>query len=270
MSEINNLIAQVENPKLREKLMKEVSGLKEQHRSELVSEGLMKSLIADYLNVYVMMPKVDTADIIKLQGYVINGITDVPKGFNYTKMLRTYAESRVYAGDIESFLDALSVKSLLSAFSDGREHLEYNYRVLEDGKIHHYAARYSRISQPDEELQLVVAFRNIDDVADIGREKRVEGLYSAYSVISDIFFSLHRVNVQNNTYADIKTTTTIQNYTISNSDDYDANAVRIISAVSSDWSREEALKFVDRSTLAKRMAGKKHISMEYLSYAAEL
>ena len=271
MAKINELIAQVENPELREQLSEEVSHMDEQKTTGLVTEKHLLALTADYLNVFVARPKDDSADIIKLTGYVTKGITDVPKGFQYSKLLRTYAEGRIYDEDKEYFLKALSPDALLEAFSDGRKHLEYNYRIMEeDGSIHHYAARYSRISNPDEDLRLVVGFRNIDFVADISREKRAEGLYSAYGALSGLFFSLHRVNIQKNTYTDIKTTPTVQRFTIAGSDDYDANAERIISGVSSEWSREAALRFVNRQTLPERMAGKNHISMEFLSYASEL
>ena len=230
---------------------------------------LMAALTADYLNVFVVRPKEDSADIIKLTGYVTQGITDVPQGFSYSKLLRTYAEDRVYSEDRDYFLKKLSTDVLLETFSDGCDRLEYNYRIVENGEIHHYAARYSRISKPEEELRLVVAFRNIDSIVSVGREQRTRGLYNAYSAISGIFFSLHRVNIRENTYADIKTAPIIQQLTIPNSNNYDANAERIIRGVSSKWSCEEALHFVDRSTLEERMAGKTHIVMDFLSYAAE-
>ncbi len=93
---------------------------------------------------------------------------------------------------------------------------------------------------------------------------------SVYTAISSIFFSMHRVNVQDNTYSIIKSTPTLDKCSIPGSDDYDANSTRVITAVSSAWSREEALEFVDRRTLDERMRGKNHISMEFLSYASEL
>ncbi len=230
---------------------------------------LMAALTADYLNVFVVRPNEDSADIIKLTGYVTPGITDKPQGFSYSALLRKYAESRVYSEDIDPFLEKLSIESLLEAFSEDCKNLEYDYRILEEGDIHHYRARYSRISDSDEDLRLVVAFRNIDSIVSIGRKQHLKGLYNAYGALSSIFYSLHRVDIQKNTYADIKVTPIIKQLTIPDSNNYDDNAVRIISGVSSSWSREDALRFVDRSTLEERMAGKSHIMMEFVSYAAE-
>ena len=230
---------------------------------------LMAALTADYLNVYVMRPNEDSADVVKLQGYVTPGITKDVQNFTYSKLLRTYAEERVYSEDREYFLRMLSCESLLKTFQDGRDRLDCDYRVEENGQTHYYSVRYSRISEPEEDLRLVVAFKNIDSIINVGEEQHKRGLYNAYNAISGIFFSLHRVDVKNNTYASIKTTPSIDKVTIAGSDNYDDNSKRIITALSSDWSVEEALRFVDRSTLKERMAGKNHIMMEFLSYAAE-
>ncbi len=229
---------------------------------------LMAALTADYLNVYVLRPLEDSADIIKLKGYVVDGITENPKGFNYTSLLTTYANSRVYEGDRECFLTKLSCESLIGTFADMRESFECDYRIVENGEIHHYTARYSRISKPDEDLRLVVAFRNIDSVVNVGIEQRTMGLYNAYSALSNIFYSLHRVNVQKNTFAAIKTTPSIEKTVIPGSDEYDANFERVVRALSSKWSLADALEFVDRSTLESRMAGKNHITTDFLSYAS--
>ncbi len=229
---------------------------------------LMSALTADYLNVYVLRPGEDSADIIKLKGYVTHGISDTPQGFCYSALLHTYAEDRVYSEDRDNFLKMLSPDALLETFSDGRDRFECSYRIIEDGDIHYFKAHYSRISKPEEDLRLVVAFRNIDSIVRVGHEQHTKGLYSAYNAISGIFFSLHRVNIQKNVYTTIKTTPSIEKATIPDSDNYDANAERIIRALSSKWSCEEALRFVDRSTLKERMAGKTHIMMDFLSYAS--
>ena len=231
---------------------------------------LLSALTAEYLNVYVVRPREDSADVIKLDGYVTEGLTDGQQGAGYSGFLHTYAENRVYAPDKASFLNTLLPEALLASFSDGRERIGYNYRITDESEnIHRYTAHYSRISPPDEELCLVVGFRNIDFVDDISTQKRTEGLYSAYSAISDIFFSLYRVNVWDNTYTEIKSSPTIRQLTLPGSDNYDINAERIIRSLCSRRSSDGALRFVDRHTLPERMAGKNHISAEFMSRNAE-
>ena len=264
MDKINEIIARIDNKDIKDALIKEISNI----NKTSIEEEHLKALIADYLNVYILYPNEDSADIIKLAGYVTTGITDVPKGFKYSKLLQTYAKERVCQSDRESFLNKLSIQSLINTFADGREKLEFNYRIIsEDGKIHHYAARYSRISKFDEELCLVVGFRNIDYIVDITNKKHFEGLRSAYTSISSIFFSLHRVNIIKNTYTTIKTTDAIEAFSVGGNN-YDVNVEQVFSKIASKWSRKEVLEYVKRSTIEERMKGKTHIYMEFLSYAS--
>jgi signal transduction histidine kinase/DNA-binding response OmpR family regulator len=230
---------------------------------------LMAALTADYLNVYVVRPKEDSFDTIKLKGYVTSGINADSQNLCYSKFLRIYAEDRVHSKDRDYFLNALLPECLVETFSDGRQRFECDYRILEDGKIHYYSVHCSRISLPDEDLRLVVAFRNVDSVISAENEQHTRSVNSAYSAISSLFFSLHRINVKENTYTTIKTTSSILGLSNNGTDDYDVNMTRVISGISSDWSCEDALRFMDRSTLNERMAGKNHIMLEFLSYALE-
>ena len=231
---------------------------------------LMAALTADYLNVFVARPKQDSAEIIKLKGYVTTGINDTPQGFQYSKLLSTYANERIYEEDKKPFLNALLPDSLIKTFSDGRESIEYNYRIVENGEIHHYAVRYSRISNLDEDLRLVVAFRNIDFITNLEHEKRIEGLNSAYNALSSIFFSLHRINIQKNTFFEIKSTDTIKKLCLPDSNDYDLNIVRVFNSFSSKRSLDRVLTFVDRSTLQKRMGDRNHITLNFVSHLNEM
>ncbi len=235
-------------------------------------EELIAALTADYLNLYVVRPREDSADIIKLTGYVTTGIKDTPQNFPYFKLLKTYADERVHPDDRERLLEVLSTDSLLKYFADETHTgFEFDYRIIEsDGSVHKYSVHYSRLSKPGEELRLVVGFRNIDFITSLVKENRDEALLNAYSTIANSFFSLHRINVQKNVFAAIKTMPTVVKLGIDGSDDYDANVKKIMTGISSDQSREDALRFVDRATLERRMEGKKQISMEFWSYANEL
>ena len=235
-----------------------------------INEEHLLALTADYLNVFVVYPERDSADIIKLDGYVTRGIKDKPKGFSYTKLLTTYINDRVYEQDKESLSKTLSLDSVKKYFSGDREQGECSYRILDKDRLHTYSAKYMKISKPGEELKLVVAFRNIDYIEELGHEKHNEGLFNAYGAISSIFFSLHRVNIISNRYKIIKTTPTLKKLVKEGSTDYDVNSKLIMTGVASRASLKDALAFVDRKTLAERMKGTNHITMEFLSYAGDL
>ncbi len=222
-----------------------------------------KALAADYLNVYVIDPEIDHAYVAELKGYVIDDIEEYAEGFCYSKYLKTYAEDRVYLADRDAFLRLAMPEGLIEAFSGGKDRLEVNYRVDVNGTLRHFSGLFTRISAEGEPLKIVAGFRNIDEIISIQEKKKKEGLSEAYKAISDIFLSMHRVDVKNNTYSTIKTTDAILKYTVPNSDKFDENVRSIIKGLAKESSYLSALDFLDLSTLDKRMAEKKHISINF-------
>ncbi len=222
-----------------------------------------KALAADYLNVYVVEPEKDYAYIAELKGYVIEDIQKFANGFCYSQYLNTYVGARVCKEDKEEFLRLVMPEGLISVFADGKERFELNYRVDINGVLHHFSGLYIRISKKDEPLRLVAGFRNIDDIVSMQEKKEKEGLTKAYDAISDIFLSMHRVNVRKNTYSTIKTTQFIMKYSIPGSNDFKENVNSIIKGLATESSIISALEFLDLSTLDERMKDKKHISTDF-------
>ena len=231
---------------------------------------MIAALTADYLNVYLIWPEIDKGTIIKLDGYVTEGIKEERKEFSYSKMLTTYANSRVYKEDIESFLSVALPEPLIKNFSDGKERLEFNYRVPIDGTLQHYSGLYTRISKIGEPLKIVCGFRNTESIISIQKKTRTEGLYSAYGAIANVYLSMHRVNVKNNTYSTIKTTDDILKYTIKDSNKFDENVNSIIKGLAKEEYYNQAIEFLDINTLESRMKGKNHISINFVGKVAGL
>ena len=222
-----------------------------------------KALAADYLNVYVVDPEIDHAYIAELKGYVIEDIKEYADGFCYSQYLKTYVANRVCEQDKAEFIKLVMPDGLIKAFSDGKERFELKYRVDINGVLHHFSGIYIRISKPSEHLRLVAGFRNIDDIITMEEDKKNEGLSTAYSALSDIFLSMHRVDIKNNTYFAIKTTDAILKYSIPNSNVFDKNVNSIIRGLAKESSLITALEFLDLSTLDERMKNKKHISTNF-------
>ena len=239
----------------------EVSSTLERQIEE--SQSMIAALTADYLNVYVIEPETDHGTILKLDGYVINGIKETPKNFTYSKVLRTYAKDRVCDEDREEFLKTVLPEALNESFADGRERLELKYRVPIDGKLEHYSGLYSRISKSGETLKIIAGFRSTEDVISIQSKTRNEGLHSAYAAISDLYLAMFRVNVKNNTYSSIKTTEAVKKYTLPDSDRYDENLRAIITGLADEESLTSALEFLDVNTVEERMRGKTHITARF-------
>lgn len=94
-------------------------------------------------------------------------------------------------------------------------------------------------------------------------EEFKEGQQSAYAALSEIYLSMHRVNVQAGTYSTIKTTEVILKYSVPDSDDFNKNMQSIIKGLATEDSYIQAISFLDIHTLNERMKGKNHISTNF-------
>ena len=227
------------------------------------SRHMINALAADYIAVYMIEPEEDLAHVVKLGTSITSRVKNIPGSFCYSDMFRAYAENRICAEDREGFLDFIMPEALLRSFAGDRESFELNFRIIADGIQRHYSALFIRISKPGETLRLIVGFRNIDDVVNVQKQTRDEGLYSAYTSISDAYLSMHRVNVKKNTYYAIKTTDAILKYTIPGSDRFDGNVQNIIKGLAKEESYKTALEFLDIRTLDDRMKGRVHLSTRF-------
>ena len=234
------------------------------------SQSMIAALTSDYLNVYVVEPETNLGSILKLEGYVIDGINEMPKNFTYSEMLRRYAENRVCDEDRTAFLQLVLPESLIKSFADGRERLELNYRVPVSGGLEHYSGLLIRISKKTEPLKLIAGFRSTEDIITIQSKTRKEGMYSAYEALSDLYLAMFRINIKENTYASIKTTEAILKHTMPDSNSYDKNMKAIMTALANEESLASALDFLDLNTIEDRMRGKKHIFIYFNGKVAGL
>ncbi len=225
---------------------------------------MIAALAADYLNVYTVEPEKDSGSVIKLDGYVVEGLEDKPKDFAYSKLLETYANTRVCAEDRASFLSSFSSKALLEAFSEeSKEKVEFSYRTETSEGIAHYTALYIKVSKPGKPLRLIAGFRNVDDIIYAEKKKESEGALKAYEAISDIYVSMHRVDLKTDLYEVIKTNEAIDK--AAPSKHFSENIRSVVEQIADSESRLPLASFLNTKTLEERLKGKKHISMHFQS-----
>ncbi len=225
---------------------------------------MIKALAINYLNIYVVQPEQDKGRIIKLNGYITEGIVDVANDFDYFAMLQAYAAKRVYQEDIDYFLNNLNPKKIIETFSDGREQMEFSYRVLQDGAIHYYSAHYIRISRSKEPLRLVAGFRNVDQIMADRVKDHDTGMSKAYAALANVYYSMYRIDVTKHTFREIKTSKYIKEAQIPDTDNFDINADSILRHVVQPSFLDEVLEFCNLETLEDKMKGKDSISIEFV------
>ncbi|MDE7423757.1 MAG: transporter substrate-binding domain-containing protein, partial [Lachnospiraceae bacterium] len=136
--------------------------------------AIVDALSRDYLNVYAVNTREDTAKIVKLEGYVTSGLQeDCLETFSYTPLVQQYVKERVYSEDQQEISEALSIGKVTEKLDSDREYTG-SYRVLVDGTIHNYQFTYVKVKEKNSQkgFTVLAGFRNIDEIVRKEQEQK--------------------------------------------------------------------------------------------------
>ncbi len=128
--------------------------------------AIVEALSRDYMNVFSVNEEKGTARILKLEGYVTEGLKkDSADEYDYTTILENYIRSRVHPEDREELLEALSFENIKEKLSTEEEY-QGSYRIWASGEVHHFQYTYLKIADNDYGHGgfILVGFRNIDEM----------------------------------------------------------------------------------------------------------
>ncbi|MDE6835015.1 MAG: response regulator [Ruminococcus sp.] len=134
--------------------------------------AIVEALSHDYVNVYAVNDKTGTARIIKLEGYVVDGLNkDSSEEHPYTPILQQYINTRVHKDDRQYLTEELSLENVRKQLSTNREYTG-SYRIKADGEEHHFQYTYVKVNDNSSEKNcfILAGFRNIDEM--IQREQQ--------------------------------------------------------------------------------------------------
>ncbi len=128
--------------------------------------SIVEALSRDYTNVYAINEEQDTARIIKLEGYVTEGLNkDSVEEYNYTSILENYIRSRVHPEDRQELTEALSIDNVRDKLKTVDEFMG-SYRIVDNEDTHHFQYTYLKIADKNygHDGFILAGFRNIDEV----------------------------------------------------------------------------------------------------------
>ncbi|MDE6579717.1 MAG: transporter substrate-binding domain-containing protein, partial [Ruminiclostridium sp.] len=100
--------------------------------------AIVEALSRDYTNVYAINEALATARVIKLEGYVTEGLKkDSAEEYDYATILNQYIQSRVHPDDCEELAHDLALDKVKKKLSENWEYTGI-YRILADDEIHHF------------------------------------------------------------------------------------------------------------------------------------
>ena len=154
------------------------------HTTELVNKkmgeqlSIVEALSRDYINVYAINEENRTARIIKLEGFVAEGLKkDSLEEYNYSAILNNYIRNRVHPDDQEELTHALSLEVIKEKL-ESEDTYWGTYRIIDDEEIHHFQYTYLKIKDKDygQEGFILAGFRNIDEM--IRKEQEQKNILS--------------------------------------------------------------------------------------------
>ena len=152
---------------LRGRWNKKLLNTTEQSNKKMTEHlAIVQALSRDYTNVYSINEERATARILKLEGYVTEGLKkDSVDEYNYAAILEGYIRTRVHPDDREELTRALALDNVQERLAEADEYCG-SYRILDNGEVHYFQYTYLKIIDPDYEHGgfILAGFRNIDEV----------------------------------------------------------------------------------------------------------
>ncbi|MDE7087710.1 MAG: response regulator [Clostridia bacterium] len=136
--------------------------------------AIVEALSRDYTNVFAVNEDSATARIVKLEGYVTEGLKkDSLQEYDYATILENYIRSRVHHDDQEELTQALSLENVKEKLKEDDEYTG-SYRILDNGNIHNFQYTYLKLADSEHEHRgfILVGFRNIDDMIKKEQEQK--------------------------------------------------------------------------------------------------
>ncbi len=128
-----------------------------------LQHDIVTSLSRDFLNVFLVNVAEKKARILKLDGYVTEGLErGTSKAYSYDTIVTQYIKDRVYPEDQKMMTDTMNLDNVVAQLS-GKPEYAGSYRVLDQGRVSYYQYKYMNTG---DEGQMIAAFRNIDDIVE--------------------------------------------------------------------------------------------------------
>ncbi len=135
--------------------------------------SIVEALSRDYTNVLALNEDRATVRIVKLKGYVPQGLMDGPDEQPYPPILDTYVRDRVHPGDRAYLREALDLGTIGARLAAGGDYTG-SYRIIMDGETHYF--QFTCVKMRDnagfDGAFILMGFRNVDDMMKKEQEQK--------------------------------------------------------------------------------------------------
>jgi diguanylate cyclase (GGDEF)-like protein len=147
---------------------------------------IVETLSRDYYNIFKINPKTGDVVILKLDGYVTQGMEGAgEKVYSYDVLYKQYVKDRVYSEDQEWMYDAISLSTINSKLSENSEYVS-SYRVMDKGEVHYYQFTYILINANIPNSDMLAGFKNVDDIVASAKERQNLEILASTDIMTGI------------------------------------------------------------------------------------
>lgn len=256
-----------------------------EHKQEILQQNLhelekerqiLMVLCEDNTSVFRVNLMADTAETVKidLRSNVSKLIIpDDNKLLCFSKEMKAYYEKFIVKESIPNFLEIFSCENLMRELSD-KDRFAMRYRSTPNSLGHMYfEVRVTKIRRSDDDFQVLVDFRHIDDIV-IEEKKHQQELEAALkeanmqneiiSAISKIYFLIYRIDLKADYYEEISSDGKVHRLTGEN-----GKASLKMNEICDKFVAAEyqgrAHKFFDLDSLSEQLKTEDTIAVEYLA-----
>ena len=260
-----------------EQLLKENQDMLAENQQKLAEEQrFMEVLCRDFTTVYYLNLLTGIVRILKIDGKSNTSRMEdlsIRENCEYEPFLKLYADQYVTKEYAQELKEKLSLKNLRESLKD-RERIYYRYRSIPNERGYQYfEAQAIRIDQSDDNFEIMLGFRHIDDI--VAEEQRhQEELTKALeetrqsnqtiSAISKIYVSILRVNLVRDFYEEISGEDELHRTTGKTGSASEKMREISETLVAAEY-RDRVRKFFDLSTLQERMEEEDTVAAEYIA-----
>ena len=240
---------------------------------------ILMTLCMDSVSVYRVNLLNNTASIIKLEGYANSvGLLEQEKkgGLCYFDEITKYYLAFVIEESAPHLLEDFSPENLMKELAN-KDHISRRFQSVPNdrGQIY-FEIRATKILQSEENFQILVDFRHIDDIIQDERrnqQKLTKALEEArmkneiISAISKIYFLIYRINLMTDYFEDVSEDVSedCAEHRMVSLNGRASEKMRVIQDYAVSEYRDALGRFLDLSTLAMRLENDESIAAEYLA-----
>lgn len=248
----------------------------EKSLAELEREKKFLSVLStDYISVYCVDLKLDTAEPLKLDATAnVNKVGNIEAGrtSSYSEVIKSYYDRFVIKESAPDFLNVLSAEHILDHLAANGK-LSYRYQTIPNTACQEYFEAEVFPFDLTPSSKVIMGFKHIDDLVAYeqnSRRKLQEALDEAnlnneiISAISKIYFAIYRIDLTQDMYEEVSSDNEIHRLTGRMGRASSKMTELCYRFVRPEY-QAKILNFFDLSTIAERLHSEETLAMDYLA-----